>query len=129
MFVLHLHIKDLELLQSIKSFFGVGVLVIDPANNKVRYSVNSIEDLKNVIIPHFDKYPLQTKKYMDYSLFKSAVLLVKERKHYTTEGLDEIVSIRASMNKGLTETLKANFSNITAFPKPLSIVQPSINNN
>ena len=128
MFVLHLHIKDLELLESIKSFFGVGVLVVDSVNNKVRYSVNSIEDLKNVIIPHFDKYPLQTKKYVDYSLFKSAVLLVKERKHYTTEGLHEIVSIRASMNKGLTETLNANFSNITPFPKPLSIVHPSINN-
>jgi hypothetical protein len=128
-FVLHLHIKDLELLQSIKSFFGVGVLVIDPVNNKVRYSVNSIEDLINVIIPHFDKYALQTKKHVDYSLFKSAVLLVKERKHYTMEGLHEIVSIRASMNKGLTETLNANFSNITPFPKPLSVVQPSINNN
>jgi len=67
------------------------------------YSVNSVKDIINVIIPHFDKYPLLTQKRADYLLFKSAVLLINDKKHLTLEGLQDIVNIRASMNKGLSE--------------------------
>jgi len=80
---MHLHLKDIDLLKSIQSFFGTGVLVIDKTKNSVRYSVNSLDDIINIIIPHFDKYPLLTKKRVDFLLFKSAVLLIKDKKHLT----------------------------------------------
>lgn len=129
MFFLQLHLKDLELLQSIKYFFNVGVLTVNTENNKVKYTVNSVEDIVNVIIPHFDKYPLESKKYIDYVLFKSAVLLVKERKHHTDNGLQEVVNIRASLNKGLTEILSANFPHTIPVTKPLSRVSDYLNSN
>lgn len=128
-FSLHLHLKDLEWLKSIKSFFNVGVLTVNTDKNDVKYTVNSVEDIVNVIIPHFDKYPLESKKYIDYMLFKSAVLLVKERKHHTDKGLQEVVNIRASLNKGLTEILSANFPDTIPVTKPLSRVSDSLNSN
>ena len=39
-------------------------------------------------------------------LFKSAVVLISEKKHLTLEGIKEIISFRATMNLGLTDTLK-----------------------
>ena len=38
--------------------------------------------------------------------------IIKDKKHLTLEGLQEIVSIRASLNKGLPERLKLAFPKI-----------------
>jgi len=65
-----LHIKDLELLQNIKSHFGVGSIRIRIKNDVAKsaiLSVRSVKDLLEIIIPHFDKYPLLTQKRRDYS--------------------------------------------------------------
>ena len=48
-----------------------------------------------------------------FILFKSAVELINTKKHITIEGLIEIVSIRAAINLGLTETLIASFPYIS----------------
>lgn len=60
-----------------------------------------------VIINHFDKYPLITQKRADYELFKQAFDLVKSKKLLTIEGLHKIVAIKASINRGLPDELKA----------------------
>jgi len=39
------------------------------------------------------------------------------------EGLQKIVAIRASLNKGLTDNLKAAFPNIIPVPRPLVLNQ------
>jgi hypothetical protein len=67
-FKIGLHKKDKELLNLIKSYFGVGKISI-LASDSVLYRVSSIEELK-LIIDHFDRYPLITPKYKDYLLFK-----------------------------------------------------------
>jgi hypothetical protein len=79
-----------------------------------------------VIIPHFEKYPLKTKKYADFMLFKAAVLLVKEKQIYTEESLQKIVNIRSSMNKGLTDILTSNFLNTVPATKLLTRVPDSL---
>jgi hypothetical protein len=38
--------------------------------------------------------------------------------HLTSEGLAKIVSIKASMNKGLSDKLKPYFTNITPVDRP-----------
>jgi hypothetical protein len=38
--------------------------------------------------------------------------LLNKKEHLTIEGLRKIVSIKASMNNGLTETIKTDFPNI-----------------
>jgi hypothetical protein len=82
------------------------------------YSVLSKKDLNNVIIPHFLKYPLLTKKRADFILFKAAIDLIIKGKHLTAKGLKKILSIRASMNKGLTKVLIDAFPNIIPENRP-----------
>ena len=57
------------------------------------------------VIPHFDKYPLITQKGADYLLFKQAVMIMQRREHLTVSGLETIINIRATINKGLTTAL------------------------
>jgi hypothetical protein len=79
----------------------------------------SIEQITNIIIPHFDKYPLLTQKKADFELFKLAVDIMNRKGHLTLEGLQEIVNIKASMNKGLSKDLKEAFPYTEKFPRPL----------
>jgi hypothetical protein len=64
------------------------------------------------------KHPLITQKLADYELFKKALNCINEKEHLSTEGLYKIVAIKASMNKGLSDELKAAFPNITLVPRP-----------
>jgi hypothetical protein len=102
-----LHSKEENLIKQFQFFFGVGS--IQKIINSVRFKVQSPKDLNNVIIPHFDKYPLVSQKRADYILFKSILEMMNRREHLTKEGVDEIVRIRASLNLGLSQKLKAIF--------------------
>jgi hypothetical protein len=83
----------------------------------VQFRVESLENL-SVIIDHFNRYPLQTKKQLDFKLFKLALTCIKNKEHLTSEGLKKLIAIKASMNKGLTGELKALFPDITHMTKP-----------
>jgi Cytochrome c oxidase subunit III/LAGLIDADG endonuclease len=111
---IELHIRDIGVLYKIREFFNVGSVIVRVRNGKSTgiYSVGSIKDLINVIIPHFIKYPLITQKQADFILFSLAVNLLSNKEHLTKEGIYKILSIRSSMNKGLTASLKALFPNI-----------------
>jgi len=124
-FEIELHAKDIAILYTITDFFGVGSVFSSPTLPKCRYRVNKIDDLTKVIIPHFIKFPLLTQKSADFFLFKMVVELMLRKEHLTSEGLLKIISIKASINKGLTDTLKSNFPNITPVVRPI-ISLPSI---
>lgn len=100
--------KDLPLLKEIKAFFNVGD-IYTASNGVVHYSVGSRKDLLGVIIPHFDKYPLVSFKRKDYELFKAIVIIMDQGEHKTTSGLLKIVSLKTSLNLGLSESLKIAF--------------------
>jgi hypothetical protein len=80
--------------------------------------VTSIKELKDIIIPHFDKYPLLTKKHADFLLFKQIIELMNSKYHLTKEVREKIISIKASMNKGLSKNLANDFPNIIPVPRP-----------
>ena len=109
-FSIALHKKDEKLLRKIQAFFG-GIGVLKVKKYIIQFRVFSIKDL-DIILKHFNLYPLITKKLADYLLFKEAVELIKNKEHLPLEGFNKIISIRASMNKGLPEILKKDFSNI-----------------
>jgi hypothetical protein len=100
-FSICLHNKDLPLLKEIQSYFGVGTIIIYKNNNSVLYRVGDQNQLMQVIIPHFENYPLLIQKRVDFILFKSSVKFIINKEHLITEGLNKIISIRASMNDGL----------------------------
>jgi hypothetical protein len=116
LFQIGLHNKDLNLLKKIKAFWGVGDIYLK--ENSCNYMVQSLRDL-NIIVNHFEKYPLLTKKREDYLLFSQIITLMNQRKHLTLSGLHEIVSLKASMNLGRISTLlKLAFPNIIPAIRP-----------
>lgn len=115
-FKISLHKKDTELLNSIQAFFGVGRITSD--SDSVHYRVERISDLVNSIITHLDKYPLISQKKADYELFKRFVFIINEKLHLTKEGLQNLVNIKASMNKGVSEVLLAEFPNTNPVYRP-----------
>lgn len=119
-FSIHLHNKDLDLLERIQAygFKGVGGIRVNKKDFSVNYSVASLKDLIDVIIPHFDAYPLLTQKNADYLLFKKVVYLMEKKEHLTDEGLHNIVSIRAVMNNGLSDVLLENFTDLNLVERP-----------
>lgn len=107
---LKMHEKDRVLIQSIQEFFG-GIGYVSKLNNSsaVEFRVSTLKDLVDVILPHFDNYPLITKKHSDYLLFKQIVLLMLNKEHNTIEGIQKTVNLRASLNTGLSKDLKEAF--------------------
>lgn len=122
-FKIQLHHQDLDLLEKIKtSFNSIGSLNVKNyktyINPKATFSVRKFDDIMNVIIPHFDKYPLLTQKQADFLLFKEIALLMKNKEHLTPEGIAKIVAIKASMNLGLSDKLSLAFP-VKPFPRPV----------
>lgn len=105
-----MHERDRDLMMKIQEFFGgIGYISNPNKNTAVEFRVSTINDIANVIIPHFDNYPLLTKKYSDYILFKKIIMLMLEKEHNTLEGIQKIVNLRASLNWGLSDVLKEAF--------------------
>jgi hypothetical protein len=81
--------------------------------------VADITDLKNIIIPHFKKYPLLTQKAADFILFEQIVELISKGAHLTMNGLQAIINLRASMNLGLSDVIKLKFNIINVVTRPI----------
>lgn len=127
-FKLKLHSKDKELLERIWNFFNVGK-IYTRKDGYIEYIVNSMNDME-VIIIHFNNYPLitypsdrmqQAKNLSDYKIFKLVFELIKQKNHLTLEGFQEILSLKASFNNGLSEELKIVFPNIIPSLRPQTI--------
>jgi hypothetical protein len=81
--------------------------------------VGDIKDLKNIIIPHFRKYPLLTQKAADFILFEQIVNLMSIGVHLTINGIQQIVNIKANMNLGISDLIKFKFSEIKPIKRPI----------
>lgn len=72
------------MLKRILDFFKVGK-IYTRKDGYIEYIVNSVKDME-VIINHFNNYPLITQKLSDFKLFKLVFKLIKQKKHLTKEG-------------------------------------------
>ena len=76
MFRIRLHKDDINVLQKIQEFLGVGRVVLD--GNTCVFRISNVKDLINVIFPLLDKYNLYTTKWLDYIDFKKVVYFLSE---------------------------------------------------
>jgi hypothetical protein len=106
------------LLELIQSALLVGNIT-KQGKDSMELRVTSLEDINNVIIPHFKQYPLLTQKRADFELFKRVVDLMNHKEHLNPKGLQEIVNIRASINLGLSDILKKSFPDVIPVARPL----------
>lgn len=130
-FEISVHIKDIDLLYKLKSFFGdVGSISIPSTRRDARLKITRLNDIFNFIIPHFKQYPLQGMKKIDFDLWAECVELLLSKKHLQEEGLNKILSIKSVLNKGLSDKLKAAFPSVNLIDRPvLEVVNIPLNPN
>jgi len=115
-FQIKLHHRDLALLNRIKDYFPAGTLTKNGIY--IAYTIKTVENLTQVVIPHFDNYPLLTQKLADFQLFKQIVIIMSRKGHLNQEGFEEILSLKANLNLGVSEKLKIAYPNIVPAVKP-----------
>jgi hypothetical protein len=84
------------------------------------FRVTSLKQIALAILPHFALCPLKTKKGADFQLWLDIVNIMLNAKSLTEDDLHNIVNIRASLNLGLSDVLKA------AFPDYIPVTRPSL---
>lgn len=118
-FSIELNRNDDQLLNQIRTYFGnIGSISYNNRNIAV-YFVSSLNDILTKIVPHFDEYTLITQKIGDYVLFKKVALIMDQKKLE----LQDIVNIKAAMNKGLSPALMKAFPIWKAVKRPVVINQ------
>jgi len=97
-------------LESIRDYLGVGS-IHNSGKNLIQYRIQTSDELA-VLLKHLDNYPLITQKKADYKLFTEAYNLVIKKEHLNKKGILNIVSLKASLNLGLSEQLKEAFPDV-----------------
>ena len=95
-FNLSQHARDEELMRGIANYFNAGSVSLN--RNAFVFRVVSFSELTENILPLFINYPIQGIKYFDYLDFLKAVEIIRNKKHLTLEGLEEIQKIKEGMN-------------------------------
>jgi LAGLIDADG endonuclease len=108
-FELNLNYKDKRLLENIKYTLGVGNIFYNSNDKTYKFKVSNINELSDVIIPHFKKYYLITQKRVDYELFSKIIEIIKNREYLTKEGLQKIVNLKTTLNLGISDSLMEDF--------------------
>jgi hypothetical protein len=94
------HRYNVEILESLRDFFGCGRITAKGPNSDVlTYSVYRRRDLESVIIPFFERWPLLSRKQEEFEKFREIVLMMQQRLHLTDDGFRRIVELAFSMNQ------------------------------
>ena len=64
------------------------------------YRVRKFEHLRERVVPFFERYPLKSKKRVDFLKFRRAIMLIGRGEHLKPEGIQRIQDIASSMNRG-----------------------------
>jgi hypothetical protein len=94
------HERDVAVLHALKAYFGCGV-VRRNHDDRMAYRVRALDHLLGRIVPFFVKYPLKTRKRVEFEKFRDVLLVMREGDHLTDEGVDRIRDIAGRMNRGL----------------------------
>lgn len=96
--------KSLLTLKNLQDFFGCGRIYENRRKdnhreNLYRYCVRSKKDLREKIIPFFEKYPLKSSKHQDFLVFCKVMDMIENKSHLTSEGLMVIRELAATTNR------------------------------
>ncbi len=92
------HERDAAALYALKAYFGCGV-VRQNHGDRLAYRVRDRRCLTDVIAPFFMKHQLKTSKNVEFLKFRRVLLLMESGRHLTQDGLEEIRTIAATMNR------------------------------
>lgn len=87
-----------QILFLMQKVFKCGFIRRDFSDKTLKYEVRSLDDLVRYIIPHFEKYPLISKKQKDFEFFKKVCYLMQKELHKNKNGLRKILNFAFQMN-------------------------------
>lgn len=111
-FVVVQHRRDIQVLYALKRFFKGGVVRVNHSD-RYAFRIRKLEQLERVC-DFFMSHPLKTKKNVDFRKFRKVILLMKDGKHLSREGLKEIIDLALQMNtteRPALEEVKKNLEN------------------
>ena len=96
------HSKDFNLLKLFISFFNSGNVYLrsNVSTPRCDFVIQNYRDILNNVITHFDKYPLENVKQLDYDDFKQALLIFKSKESLKSKDLEKIKELKTGMNSG-----------------------------
>lgn len=111
-FGIGLHIRELDVIKGLAAYFSllyplrpksievsnVKYKNITTTSKVVNFQVTKFSDIVNIIVPFFDKYPIQGQKALDFEDFKKVVEIMKTNDHLTVKGFEKILKIKEGMN-------------------------------
>jgi hypothetical protein len=117
------HSNSYDLLYSLKNFFNnKGTISFSNKTKTVlRYKISNLDDIINLVLPHFDSYPLMTSKQLNYLDFKKIIIKIKNKEHLTIKGINEIKNIIKNMNTHRKFEEKWNFCYNQVFVEKIKI--------
>lgn len=110
-FYLKLKGDHFALLKKVKKTFGCGGIYHQKEKRKnhsecYRFEINSRKDIKQILIPFFEKYPLQGPKIKDFLIFKKIFSMVQKGNHLKENGIVKIQKLKQGMNLGVRRVWK-----------------------
>lgn len=97
-FSIHLHIRDLEVLKAIFTYFNIEKKVY-LTEKSAQLQISKFSDINNIIIPFYNKHPILGIKSLDFIDFKKVCDILKTKEHLTsTSVFNKIIEIKTGMN-------------------------------
>lgn len=115
-FQIAVHRSDINILYASRvSLVDAGYIIY--TDMYAYYKVEKFADIRDIIVPYFYSYPLQSTKFTPFYLFKAAVEIVDRKEHLNLEGYIKLLSFKASLKKGVTAAIFQSelFSGIVPF--------------
>jgi hypothetical protein len=96
--------KSVAALELFENYFECGKIFVNKrydnhSEHLYRYCVRSITDLKEKIIPFFQKNRLRTAKQKDFEIFTKIVEMIVQKQHLSQSGLRAIAREIEQMNR------------------------------
>jgi len=88
------------LLENLASYLGCGTYVPRHTEEAGAFVIQNFNDIESKLIPFLDKYPLRSNKAKDVARARRVAQIIKEKRHLSQSGLDEIFKIKSGMNTG-----------------------------
>lgn len=92
------HSKDEQLMKSLVSYLGCGRYETSQGDWG-KYVCTKFSDINEKIIPIFSKHLIAGVKLLDFTDWCKAAEIIKTKAHTNEEGLDQILKIKAGMNR------------------------------
>lgn len=103
MFEIEMIIEDKPLLEEVRKFLDCG-RIYDLNYERygwrphVKYAVKNQKDIKDKIIPFFQRNTLKSKKKKDFDYFCKGFEIIKSKNHLTEKGIASLREIQSKMN-------------------------------